>query len=528
MEERPHRHDAEPPGPQIELELKLRLDEPSAARLGRSALVRNHRLAPGRTALQVSTYFDTPDRQLEGAGLSLRVRQIGARRVQTLKSARPGAAGRLEWEQDLAGTAPDLVGLMADDGPLAALDLTGGIAPVFTTEIRRTVWRLRAADGSDVELALDRGEIRAGMASQPVCEAELELKSGAATAPYDLARELLAELPFRLGFEAKSDRGHVLAAGRAVAPVRARAVAPQAGESVEAAFKAMARGCLVHAGLNEDPALAGDDVEGIHQLRVALRRLRSAFGLFRPALPPEAVVLNEDLRWMAGELGPARDWDVFLGDVLAPLRKQGDGDADLNRFANVAVSCRARGYGKARAAIGSPRWTDATLRLGRWLAAEWHDPAGALAGEIEPFADAALQRRAKRLRKAGRGIPDLPLDQLHRVRILGKRLRYATEFFRDLYKPRAVRRFAVALARLQEILGVLNDSDVGGRLLDQAAAEAGASASEEWFKRASAMVEGWYAAQMHRELKQLETEWERLADCRRFWSRPPPKEAGDG
>jgi CHAD domain-containing protein len=358
-------------------------------------------------------------------------------------------------------------------------------------------------------------------AAAAICEAELELKSGSAAALFDLAHDLIAEVPFRLDPHAKSDRGFALAARREGQSVRARPATLAPAMSVETAFKLIADGCLRHAALNEECALLGRDPEGVHQMRVALRRLRSAFGLFGDVLPADAGPLNDELRWIAGELGQARDWDVFVSAVLAPLRAQIADDPSLERFAALAEGCRKAGYQRAREAVLSRRYTEAKLWLGGWLVSPWDRHSRSATGPIAPFADALLERRAHKLIKTGRDHAGMSPDELHRLRILAKRMRYAAEFFTGLYRQKTAKKYVQSLARVQDVLGVLNDSSVGVRLLSQAGERAGRAAEEPWFARAGALVKGWYASQTDRELRHLSAAWNALTDQRKFWSKPP-------
>ncbi len=289
----------------------------------------------------------------------------------------------------------------------------------------------------------------------------------------------------------------------------------------EAAFKAIARNCVRQWDLNEDAALAGENAEGVHQMRVGLRRLRSAFGLFREVLPPGADAIAVELRWLAGELGPARDWDVFMEGVLGPILHRMGGESSLRRFAQIAAATRADGYTRVHDAILSARTTALKLDLGRWLVTPWPE---AKKVSIGPFADAVLAKRARKLRRLGRDHAILAPEQLHDVRIRAKRLRYAAEFFRSLYRKGRVRRHVRALVAVQDVLGALNDSDVGARLLEAAVERAGAQTEEAWFGRARSLIDGWYAASMQAQLRHLPTAWAALAGQRRFWGKPAPVE----
>jgi len=498
----------------VETELKLALEPAAVARLRRSPLLRALKVGRGAKQRLVSVYFDTADRKLLRHDLSLRVRQVGTKRIQTLKAAAHAPLARHEWECEVDGDVPDLESLIALTGvPPGGLDGDEVLQKVFATDVERTAWPLRLEDGSEVELALDLGQISTDRGSAPICEAELELKSGAAARLFELAADLHRDVPFRVEGRAKSVRGYALAAGDPAPSARAVMPLLDPGMDVEAAFKAIAWACLRHLDLNESCAALGHDPEGVHQVRVALRRLRSVFSLFRDNLPPDAADLVAELRWLAGACGPARDWDVFIVQVLTPLRERLPREASLARLAEAAVAERATAYAAVREALAAPRTTILKLRLGQFLTAPWNLPAGTPA--LVAFADAVLRKRYRKLAELGRRKAELGPEQLHALRLLAKKQRYATEFFRGLYGKKAVRRHVQALMAVQDVLGLMNDASVGAGLMDRVAAR------EPWFARARSLVDGWFAAQLHAELRHLPRVWNTLAEQQRFWGKKP-------
>src|SRR4051812_39620463 len=163
-----------------EVELKLRIPRDSLSRLMHHRLLR--RFGEGKPVERhlVSTYFDTPDFRLMRAQVALRVRKVGKRRIQTVKWAPQAAEGfhsRREWEQDVAADRPNLDEV--DDKQLRKLlprgKLQARLAPQFVTDIKRATWPLKLR-GSQIELAVDVGEIKTAKGNVPVCEAEFELK----------------------------------------------------------------------------------------------------------------------------------------------------------------------------------------------------------------------------------------------------------------------------------------------------------------------------------------------------------------
>jgi inorganic triphosphatase YgiF len=437
----------------LELELKLEAEPAALDGLAHAALLAD----AGLTARhEISTYFDTPDQDLHRAGLSLRVRQIGDRFVQTVKAEGSAAAGlfaRPEWERELPTGTPQI-----DDaaGPLSTLidaALLRTIAPLFVGDMTRATGRL-AYDGGDVEIVLDRGELSGSDRSLAVNEVELELKDGRPQALFDLARALNEIAPLRLGVLSKSERGYRLASGDTPASVKAPAIALKGDVTVAEAFQAVAGACLRHFRLNEDILLRHDGgAEPLHQARVALRLLRSALSIFKPALSDARFDhFRNEFRWLAATLGDARDLDVLLATLEGP---------DVAAL----LPARAQAYADVHAALASIRARRLMIDLSEWLAiGGWRTQDIDLPVRDRPaelFAAATLQKLRRRLKREGRHLADLGDEARHEVRILAKKLRYASEFFVSLFpgkKPeRRARNFLKALEALQTHLGDLND-----------------------------------------------------------------------
>jgi inorganic triphosphatase YgiF len=502
-----------------ETELKLSYAPEALERLRRSRVLRMVSRGPTRTQRLVTTYFDTDDGVLAGQGISLRVRRAGRRKIQGVKAPESSLAGlavRREWEMEIKGDVPDLAAYPPGtvDTVLNVGWLAERLRPVFTTAFERSE-RDAALDGETrVRLAIDDGEIHAGDAREAIAEVELELAEGGAVALFDLALALHRAVPGRIGTRAKSHRGVVLASGRG--PDAETAEDVRLGPDIDAgeAFLRIAAACLEHWLGNVDVVLADRDPEGIHQMRVALRRLRSAFRIFRPLVADEVgTSLAAEVRWLASALGPARDWDVFEETALAPVEKGLGAVETLAPLAEAANAARARAHAAAVEAVGSIRHTDLVLRLGRWLAAgAWAGDAPDLAAEpATDFAARVLDRHWRRVRKRGRKLTRLPAEQLHELRIEIKKLRYAVEFFASLHDARAVRRFLSGLKGLQDFLGHLNDLDVARRLM----AELGDGGPV--MARAEGLVIGWHAAALARDRKHLTELWASVLAQEPYW-----------
>src|SRR5437764_97207 len=164
----------------------------------------------GRQLQLVSTYYDTADRRLRQRGLVLRVRERNGRFLQTVKSdnqADAGALARGEWEDRIRSSLPTPEA--PESGRFLTADIADELVPLFRTEVSREAIQLSPMPGTRIEAAIDRGRICVPDrgAGEPINEVELELKSGASSALYDVALDLLAVTPLRLELRSKAERG---------------------------------------------------------------------------------------------------------------------------------------------------------------------------------------------------------------------------------------------------------------------------------------------------------------------------------
>lgn len=459
--------------PTRELELKLEI------RRGRLPALRSRALVQlGEAAASdriVSTYFDTAGRHLRDAGLTLRIRSDGSRRVQTVKRAvgRPGVGtfDRSEWETELSGDEPDLAAAGGSLVSEAVADAPDGLRPVFRSEIGRTTWLVRR-DGAAIEVALDDGRVTADAKSALFGEVELELKGGPPAALFGLARALDGTGAFRLGVLTKSERGYRLADGEGRPHRKAEPVGLVRGLATADALAAIVRACIRHFRLNEAAMVEGRAPEALHQARVAIRRLRSALSLFRDVLgDPETERVKVRLRDLAALLGAGRNLDVYLE------RLESDGAAGETLPPDRLAALRAdreRAYDAIAKALASKRFRGLMLDLliwaedGAWRRPDDPDARERLDRPVEASAAKILRKRRRRVRKRGRDLDRLDAEARHRVRIEAKKLRYAAEFFSGLVERKADRKrletFLSALEELQEALGTLNDLETARAL----------------------------------------------------------------
>ncbi|NNM73497.1 CYTH and CHAD domain-containing protein [Enterovirga aerilata] len=505
-----------------ELELKLEVGPRGLARL-KSRGLKQLGEASARERL-ASVYFDTADRRLREKGLSLRVRSVGGRHLQTVKGIADGPGiglfERSEWESEVAGPRPDLAAAARTPVQEALAEKgAGGLRPVFAAEVERTIW-LVESEGSTIEVALDEGTIAAEGASRQVAELELELKRGSAADLFALARRLDEAGALRLGVLTKSEQGYRLAEGEAQGFHKAEAVKLKRGTPTAAAFAAIVRACLRHFRLNESGVVEARLPEALHQARVAMRRLRSALSLFKELLgDPESDEIRKRLRTLSGHLGHARNLDVYLARTGT--------DAAEGRPADPAWIARLRAereeaYDRIAKVLASKRFRRLMLDLLAWVEdGAWRRPAdpdarARLKRPIEVSAAAILDKRRRRVRRRGRDLAELDPEMRHEVRIEAKKLRYAAEFFSGLVEHKAgrkgLKRFLSALEELQEALGDLNDLETARTLHADAEAraeEGGAPSPDDEAGREAELLERAVAA--HRAFSDAKPFWRDFA-----------------
>jgi len=218
----------------------------------------------------------------------------------------------------------------------------------------------------------------------------------------------------------------------------------------------------------------GADPEGLHQYRVALRRLRSALDLARSTVPDSSRMLRfrADARWLMSELNEARDWDVFVGETLPAVSGACPSVEGFPLLARAAEGRRLAAHERARAAIADQRTGLFQIDLGLWIEQKgWRASASSEAAEqfSRPARIPARERLEdlhRRVLKRGRRFEKLSPPDLHRLRIAVKKLRYGADFLHPLCaKGGDVRRLAAALSRLQDELGRANDLAVVDRLV---------------------------------------------------------------
>lgn len=503
-----------------EIELKLRIDRRHAARLRQHPAILAAASGKPITRKLTSIYFDTPQLTLLDAGINLRVRRMSGEWFQAVKGGGSVVSGlhqRMEWEDIIAGNQPDFTKILEPSLHKLFADqaLRDALKPIFTTEVRRTEWQLEFDNGDRIELALDTGNLVIGSKKEPISEIELELKAGKPGRLFDLALELQLDIPLELENVSKSQHGYEHYRKSAKKIVKSRPPALARDMSAHDAFRQIAWECLSHLQGNQAMVLQGEDVEGVHQMRVALRRLRSAFAVFRRVVGKEGCIgmLNE-LRWITDVLGAARDLDVFITQTLPPVTEHLHHHPGLLLLRDNALVEKKKAYAAARAAIHSQRYQRMILTLGAWLENErWRDSIPTAEQKVQGIAYAVLTKRHKELRQHGQRLVHMHPEERHATRIAAKKLRYAAEFFTELYPSAKPRRFIQSLAHLQDVLGLLNDVAVTENLIHHLIGQRPSRALDE----ALHLFNGWNGCNTRHGLAHMEDVWRSFARTPAFW-----------
>ena len=510
---------------EVEIELKLFIDPRHLSRLKRHPLLRQTK--EGRRFITKnlhSIYFDTPKLHLAGQGMALRLRKNGRDGWEQTLKASLTAPSALPERREITVTLPDdqmdldrFEGQPVPDG-FEDEKFRKRIGRVFETDVTRSMVAL-AYGGAVIELACDRGHIRSGDKVEPIAELELELKRGNPLALFDWALQIQRDVPVKLFTRSKAARGKALFTGEKATYVKAKSASLRPGMSAESAFQAILNQGLMQM-LGNEPCVARDlHPEGTHQMRVALRRMRTCFSLFDiPA--GEADELKNLLRWLTKSLDALRDWDVFLTETLPPVAAFFPEEPGLDALRTMAEHHRAGALKVAISALDHDHYARLGLLLGAWAShTRWANGArsaqmAAMLAPIDQTADRVLASNYKRVVRTGKRLDDLTIPELHDWRLKVKRLRYACDFFGDVYEGRPVQKFRAGLAGLQDILGDLNDAEVARLRMVALSHELGTAGTH-----AAGLVTGWYGKAAEARLTGIRQAWQGFIRQKPFWEK---------
>ena len=506
----------------VEIELKLTVPLKHSNRLLRLPLLESLSTSCQKTHKLYSIYYDTPEFYLKNHGIAFRLRRNGSRWIQTVKDKGQISAGLFqhrELEVPVKSAQPDYTKII--DPELKKLfnnpALAQQIQPIFSTQFTRNTRLLHLEDGSKVEFCLDRGKISTDHSSMPLCEIELELKSGDATQLFQLALALQKVSPFslRLGNASKAERGYTLSSGCKRPPLKATFIPPNADMCVKTALKTICWDCLGHLSSNENGMLKEQQFEYLHQMHVALRRQRSALKIFSKAFPEESVVsLTQELKWLTAQFNPALDWDVFITTTLQAIQDSYADHTGISMLMRACKQLRHQHHKTAHRAVKSKRYLEIMLKLGAWLSAELLPSQLQTKNTLE-LANTLLNEQHQQLRKYGKTLTKLNASDLHSLRITTKKQCVVTEFFSDLYPNNKTSQYLRALHKLHDIFCTMNANTVFKKLLNEVKITKKKRAQNE----AIGIILGWTMHHSLQKKMELNRAWNSFNRISPFW--PP-------
>jgi triphosphatase len=330
-----------------------------------------------------------------------------------------------------------------------------------------------------------------------------------------LAIELTAAVPLALEPASKAERGLRLRSGEQPAPAKAPELSFACDITAAEAFGKIVRSTLGHMLANMSAARIGDP-EGVHQLRVALRRARAALVLFQPLLSREAGArFGDELRRMGRVFGQVRDWDVLVCETLPAVEAEGAEAGWLDLLRVQAELRRAAALADMRRELDGTGFTNLLLGLAAWTEDGARDPVllgdPALSCPILELAPTLLSRMARKVAKRGRKLEDASREELHKLRKSIKKLRYGFEFLAPLYPPDKLETVLKPCKKLQELLGRVNDAAVTPALAEQLIEGGRADLAP-----ALGVLADWADARGKKALGRVPKQWRRLRDALRI------------
>jgi triphosphatase len=502
------------------LEARLELSTDPSQLPSLKAALKRASAAPGsEPSLITSIYYDSPDRKLHQHGLSLRIEQDDARRVQILR--RPGSViANSQWRDVITTDGPDP--WAPETGARLSGLIDNELRAICRTQVRRTCLTVDVEPSAEITATLDEGEISAavGDVREPVCDLALEMTEGDPAVLFDVALQLLDAAPLRITIRDNAERGYRLLGGT-IEATAAKPITLVPSMTAEAGLQTACRECLGHLLRNEGAALAGDG-EAIHQMRVAVRRLRSVLAAVRSMLPAKQYQwVKDELRWLAGSLRAARDWEVFATNLLAPVRSVLLAGPDLRNLVEAAEQRQRAAYEAARTAIESRRYSESVLKMVRWFeTCGWRDQrvsehSAPLFSSIAEIAALLIERRWHQAMKRFRHFSELSLAERHQLRIALKNLRYVIEFCESLFDATPVRTLIKRLKVLQEDLGHLNDIHTAQGLVRELARPKEHDLDDVGL--AAGVIIGWHLRELPNLEAKLREEVRHFKRAKPFW-----------
>ena len=486
-----------------------------------------------------TVYYDSRDRDLQGAGYSLRV-LAGSEPALQLVADPNGAAYRyfetLSWQHtgEAYRSAPPEIS--SDVLPEELRESTGNrLQPVFTVETEQRKYAL-IRNNCEITAIVADGAVKTADRTASFGEVQFWLKSGSASEFFSFILAIDETVPLRLAARTDACRGYALLDRAKRRDVKRKPAKLHRGMTSAAAFRLIAHECLYQVVANE-PAMSTGDAEALHQVRIGLRRLKTAISLFAPlCTDTQTQTIKAEGRWFADLLGPARDLDVFLSEVMLPLREQYRDEPGLVSLQRTYNAQRTKLYDRISQAANSVRFRSLALETvtwietGVWVMNQSEQATAARTRPIEDFAEAELTRRRKKVKKRGDGLTALSPDERHALRLHVKKLRYTAEFFLTLFpgKKKSKRAFLTSLKNLQTALGDVNDIAVRAGLKTEIITERKNRADVQKLQHrafAAGLIIGHQRAKVETIVKMAERAYRDFLDAKSFWNSGEPKRA---
>jgi triphosphatase len=418
------------------------------------------------TSTLQSTNFDTLDHRLRAKGLSLLVTRTGAGWLQTVTTGTDGHDGvSCPVEAKVKGPRPDIAAI-TDKGVRKQVKKAIGKKPLVPL-----------IETAEIELVSGNGMDHG--AEDTSVHSDAKLKPLKASAPHLDPTQSTAEALRQL-FQVATDQ-------------------------------------ILH---NWAVVLNSDDADGVHEMRIGLRRLRSALRVVRPVPDNEALrEFNLIARNLARLVGEIRDADVLALEIVAPAAAKRSYDPGLASLKDVLDNKRAFCREKVRGELKVEKWCSQKLKLARLpedierIVAETSSKARAKT--IGTLSRKALQKLWRKVAKLGQRLDELTIQERHEMRKDVKALRYATEVLAPLYRTKDVTRFTKKLQRLQDAFGYLNDIALAEQL---AHLHASGFEDDPGLQRAVGYVIGWHTVRAEHAAKDARTGWKQLAKTPQFWA----------
>src|SRR5262245_15968405 len=389
------------------------------------------------------------------------------------------------------------------------------LRPVFETVLWRTTRSIKI-QGGQIELAVEDGEVRAGNQHEDLRGAELELKAGSAEDLLVAAEKLLSGHELKLSSRCKAERGYRLALGKkdhSIEPEKARPARGSRKDSCRKALSSMVDSAVRQVLVNRRAVLETADPEAAHQLRIGLRRLRSALSALRPLVDRASLRSFERCaRDIGRSVGRLRDVDVLISGIHAPAEGAATDKTGFAELHEVLVRNREAERDHARRVLSGPQWTKLQLYLTLWP--RTLEEINGLNKPITQHARKVLTAAWKKSTKLGRHLDRLDSAQRHEMRKALKKLRYHAEFMAPLFGKRESQRFIHQLRALQDVFGYLNDVRLAPRLIEiQQEHQAGSDAA-----RAASYALGHHDAEAAHVWRRAGKAWRKLERSPQFWA----------